>query len=106
MICIHLKKKKSLRYIIDPKIKWQNNTYDPIILQRKRKRICMKNAEKKVGRIHTKLKERLPLERQKETKTGAREQRGGFTSSIKFSFLHGKGSSTLFVYLKLNLKIA
>lgn len=49
----------------------------PLILKEKEKEnLCMKNAEKNVGRIHMKLKERLPLERQKETKTGARDQGG------------------------------
>lgn len=49
----------------------------PLILKEKEKEnLCMKNAEKNVGRIHMKLKESLPLERQKETKIGARDQRG------------------------------
>lgn len=68
--------------------------YDSINLKRKRKYVCVKNAEKKVGRIHTKLKHSLPLGRQRKVMTGARDQRGSlpYLSSFRFHlenvFLH------------------
>lgn len=61
-IDLYYSENKSPRYFVNPKMKWQKNMYFTTNLERqiKTKHVCLKNTEKKIGKVHTKLKIEVP----------------------------------------------